>query len=121
MRCTTRERAAASRSRCWRSTRRPRAAQRRVAWTVVAHTAFERGEFDAAERGYGEVLALTPEKDAARNELVERHAASIYKQGEQARAAGQARDAVAHFARVASRRAAVDGARQRRSTTPRPR
>ena len=78
------------------------AAQRRTAWTVVAHTAFERGAFDQAERAYGEVIALTPDKDAGRNELVERQAASIYKQGEQARAAGQARDAVGHFARVAT-------------------
>lgn len=77
-------------------------AQRRVAWTVIAHTAFERGAFDQAERGYGEVIALTPEKDAGRSELVERLAASVYKQGEQAREAGQARDAVAHFARVAT-------------------
>ncbi|HUG25933.1 tetratricopeptide repeat protein [Piscinibacter sp.] len=78
------------------------AEQRRVAWTVIAHTAFERGEFGRAEAGYGEVIALTPEKDAARGELVERLAASVYKQGEQARAAGQARDAVGHFARVAT-------------------
>jgi len=78
------------------------AAQRRTAWTVVAHTAFERGAFDQSERAYGEVIALTPERDAGRNELVERQAASIYKQGEQARAAGQARDAVGHFTRVAT-------------------
>ena len=77
-------------------------AQRRTAWTVVAHTAFERGAFDQAERAYAEVIALTAEKDAGRNELVERQAAAIYKQGEQARAAGQARDAVGHFARVAT-------------------
>jgi cellulose synthase operon protein C len=77
-------------------------AQRRVAWTVLAHTAFERGSFDRAEQAYGEVLALTPEKDAARSDLTERLAASVYKQGEKARADGQARDAVAHFARVAT-------------------
>ena len=77
-------------------------AQRRTAWTVVAHTSFERGAFDQAERAYGEVLALTPEKEAGRNDLVERQAAAIYKQGEQARAAGNARDAVGHFARVAT-------------------
>ncbi len=77
-------------------------AQRRVAWTVVAHTSFERGAFAESEKGYGEVLALTSERDAARNDLVERLAASVYKQGEQARAAGQGRDAVGHFARVAT-------------------
>jgi TolA-binding protein len=76
-------------------------AQRRVAWTVVAHTSFDSGAFDRAERAYVEVLALTPEKEAGRNELVERLAASVYKQGEKARAAGQMRDAVGHFNRVA--------------------
>ncbi|MEO8526083.1 MAG: tetratricopeptide repeat protein [Caldimonas sp.] len=77
-------------------------AQRRVAWTVLAHTSFEAGAFDRAEKGYAEVLKLTPDKDAARNDLVERQAAAIYKQGEQARAAGQVREAVGHFARVAT-------------------
>ena len=75
-------------------------AQRRVAWTVLAHTAFERNAYAQAESSYGEVLKLTPEKDAARNDLVERQAAAIYKQGELARTAGNARDAVGHFARV---------------------
>lgn len=75
-------------------------AQRRVAWTVLAHTAFERGAFDESEKRYAETLKLVPEKDAARNELVERQAAAIYKQGEKAREAGNTRDAVAHFARV---------------------
>jgi cellulose synthase operon protein C len=75
-------------------------AQRRVAWTVLAHTSFEASAFDRAEKNYAEVLKLTPERDAARNDLVERQAAAIYKQGEQARAAGQTRDAVGHFTRV---------------------
>jgi tetratricopeptide (TPR) repeat protein len=78
------------------------AAQRRVAWTVVAHTAFEAGQYERAEKAYGEVLALTPASDAKRAELDERLAASIYKQGEQARAAGDARAAADNFARVAT-------------------
>ncbi|HUN93449.1 MAG TPA: tetratricopeptide repeat protein [Burkholderiaceae bacterium] len=78
----------------------PAAAQRRVAWTVVAHSAFEAGDYARAERGYGEVLALAPANDAARGDLIERLAASIYKQGEQARAAGNPREAASHFARV---------------------
>jgi outer membrane protein assembly factor BamD (BamD/ComL family) len=77
------------------------AEQRRVAWTVVAHSTFESGRFERSEKAYLEVLALTPEKDAGRNELVERVAASVYKQGEQARAAGKLREAVSHFNRVA--------------------
>lgn len=77
-------------------------AQRRVAWTVIAHTAFERSRFDTAEQAYAQVLALTPEKDPARKDLVERQAAAIYKQGEQAREAGKAREAVSHFERIAA-------------------
>jgi len=77
-------------------------AQRRVAWTVLGHTSFEAGSFDRAEKQYAEVLKLVPERDGARNDLVERQAAAIYKQGEQARAAGQTRDAVGHFTRVAT-------------------
>ena len=77
------------------------AEQRRVAWTVVAHAAFESGAFARAEKGYGEALALTPANVTGRAELVERQAATIYKQAEQARAAGNAREAVAQFQRVA--------------------
>ena len=46
--------------------------QRRTAWTVLAHTAFERADFGQAERAYVEVLALLPPQDAARNAMVER-------------------------------------------------
>src|SRR6185295_19314893 len=75
-------------------------AQRRVAWTVVAHAAFDAQAYDRAEAAYAEVLKLVPAQDKARTELVERQAAAIYKQGEQARGAGDARAAVAHFTRV---------------------
>ena len=77
-------------------------AQRRVAWTVIAHTAFEGGAFAKAETAYAEVLKLMPEKDAARADLVERQAAAIYKQGEAARAVGKSAEAVANFQRVGS-------------------
>ena len=77
------------------------AEQRRVAWTVVSHAAFEAGAFERAEQGYAQALALTPANTAGRNDLVERQAAAIYKQAEQARTAGKAREAVAQFARVA--------------------
>jgi tetratricopeptide (TPR) repeat protein len=76
-------------------------AQRRVAWTLVAHTAFEAGAFDRAEKAYGEVLGLVPANDPTRGEFTERLAASIYKQGEQARTAGDNRAAADSFARVA--------------------
>ncbi len=74
--------------------------QRRIAWTVLAYTTFERAAFDRSEQAFTEVLKLTPADAKNRNELIERQAASIYKQGEQARDAGKLRDAVAHFERV---------------------
>ena len=77
-------------------------AQRRVAWTVIAHTAFDRGEFDRSERAYAQVLALVGDKEPGRAELVERLAASVYKQGEKARDAGDLRMAAGHFDRVAA-------------------
>jgi cellulose synthase operon protein C len=75
---------------------------RRTAWRVLALDAFDRADFAQAEKAYGEVLALTPEAGAARNDLLERQAAAIYKQGEQARSGGQARAAVGHFERIAA-------------------
>lgn len=73
---------------------------RRTAWTVVAHVEFQQGAFDRSERAYQQALALTPEKSSTRTALAERLAASVYKQGEQARAAGEMRSAADHFLRV---------------------
>ncbi len=74
---------------------------RRVAWTVLAHTRFEAGDFAAAESAYAEVLALTPQASSARAALLQRQAAAIYKQGEAARGQGQTRAALDHFERAA--------------------
>ncbi|MCS6943870.1 MAG: tetratricopeptide repeat protein [Sutterellaceae bacterium] len=80
----------------------PAQRERRVAWTVIAHTAFEREQFERAERAYLEVLTLVPEKDPLRGALQERLAAAVYKQGEAARGKGALREAVGHFMRVAA-------------------
>ncbi len=77
-------------------------AERRTAWIVVAHTAFESKVWTDAEMAYGQAVALTPEGSAGRSELVERLAASVYQQGDAARNAGNAREAVAAFERVAT-------------------
>lgn len=79
----------------------PPPALRRTAWTVVAHTDFEKGAFDRAEAGYQQALALTPVKESSHGMLVERLAAAVYKQGEQSRSAGKLPEAAAHFLRVA--------------------
>ena len=96
-------------------------AQRRVAWTVLAlHRVRQAPPSTIAEKAYGEVIELTPEKDAARAELVERLAASIYKQGEQARATGQtARGRGELRARRQPSRRARRCARPRSTTPPR--
>jgi len=78
----------------------PDPALRRTAWTVMAHSEFDMGAFDRAEEGYKQALALTPSKDPSRPKLTERLASSVYKQGEQARATGNHKAAVANFMRV---------------------
>lgn len=72
----------------------------RTAWMVVAHSSFELAEFPVAEQAYVQVLAATPAGDESRPELVENLAASIYKQGEAANAAGDYRTAASHFLRI---------------------
>jgi TolA-binding protein len=72
----------------------------RTAWTVVAHSEFDLQDFAAAETAYVQLLGLMPVVDPQRGEITERVASSIYKQGEQARSAGQLDVAVDHFLRV---------------------
>jgi TolA-binding protein len=76
-------------------------AQSRTAWLIIAHSSFEAGEFARSEHAYQEVLALSPREDPSRGELTERVAASVYRQGEQARDAGDPALAAAHFDRIA--------------------
>jgi TolA-binding protein len=73
----------------------------RTAWTVVAHSQFDLGNYAEAETAYYSLRGLTPVDDAeASTEVKERIASSIYKQGEQARDAGDMETAVAHFTRL---------------------
>jgi TolA-binding protein len=75
-------------------------ALQRTAWTVVAHSEFDLQDYAAAETAYVQLLGLVPVVDPQRGEITERIASSIYKQGEQARTAGQLDVAVDHFLRV---------------------
>jgi tetratricopeptide (TPR) repeat protein len=76
-------------------------AVRRAAWGVVANASFDLARFDAAEQAYLRVLEMTPEEDESRQAVVDSLAASIYKQGEEASAAGDDRTAADHFLRIA--------------------
>ena len=70
------------------------------AWTVAAHACYELQRYAEAEAAYLMVLALIPAKDPGRAGLVDNLAASVYKLGEQANAAGDHRGAAEHFLRV---------------------
>ena len=73
----------------------------RTAWTVIAHSQFDIGNFAEAESAYYSLRGFTPADDAQANQDIEdRIASSIYKQGEQARDAGDLESAVANFRRL---------------------
>ncbi len=72
----------------------------RIAWTVKSHSQFELKSYLDAEGSYRQLLRLVPANDKSRVELTDRLAASIYKQGELARAANDHQTAAAHFLRV---------------------
>jgi TolA-binding protein len=73
----------------------------RTAWTVIAHSQFDLGNFSEAERAYYSLQNFTPVDDAtAGQEIEDRIASSIYKQGERARDGGDLEAAVMHFTRL---------------------
>jgi tetratricopeptide (TPR) repeat protein len=76
------------------------ATQQRVAWTVQAHAFFEQQDYLQAEAAYQQVRQRMSRNDKEYTNINERLAASIYKQGESAQAAGETAAAVAHFQRV---------------------
>ncbi len=72
----------------------------RTAWLVSAHASYELQHYHEAESAYIRVLALLPADDKSRPGLVDNLAASVYKQGEQARDAKDYQAAADHFLRV---------------------
>jgi cellulose synthase operon protein C len=78
------------------------AAKQRIAWTVIGNSNFDQGVFDQAETAYTHAQGLMAPNDPERGAVVERLAASIYKQGEQKGKSGDSAAAVEDFLRVAS-------------------
>lgn len=74
--------------------------QRRTAGMIVGQAYFDSGDFAHAESTYVEVRNLDAASGKKDPDLSERIAASIYRQGEQARKAGQNEQAAADFLRV---------------------
>jgi tetratricopeptide (TPR) repeat protein len=77
-------------------------AKQRIAWTVIGNSNFDQGVFDKAEAAYTHAQAVMPPNDPERAVIVERLAASIYKQGEQKSKSGDSAAAVDDFLRVAA-------------------
>jgi TolA-binding protein len=76
------------------------APQQRIAWTVLAHARFDLDDFLRAEAAYQEVLSRLPPDSDNKSDIIEKLAASIYKQGEEEEAAGNVAAAIEHFQRV---------------------
>ena len=77
-------------------------AKQRIAWTVIGNSNFDQGVFDKSEAAYVHAQAVMPPNDPERAAIVERLAASIYKQGEQKSKAGDSAAAVDDFLRVSA-------------------
>ncbi|RMF98087.1 MAG: hypothetical protein D6727_03895 [Gammaproteobacteria bacterium] len=73
----------------------------RVALRVLAHARFDLQRYAEAEQAYRRLQAMPGGDPDEAGELAERIAASVYKQAEAARAAGEVDTAVGHFLRVA--------------------
>jgi len=73
---------------------------RRTAWMIVAHSSIDLARYPEAENAYSETLALMEPEDAERQAVIDNLAASIYKQGEQARALEDYATAADHFLRI---------------------
>ncbi|RMJ06168.1 Outer membrane protein assembly factor BamD [Marinobacter litoralis] len=84
----------------------PNSEQRYAAWLVIARVQQHKSEFGLAERAWRQALTLAETENQLavpaqeQNDIREQLAVAIYKQGEQAAAAGNAALAVAHFQRV---------------------
>lgn len=75
---------------------------RKTAWLVIGHSTFALHQYADAETAYTQALQLMARRDPTRQPIVDRLAASVYKQGEQQLAAGNREAAAAQFLRVAS-------------------
>ncbi len=72
----------------------------RTAWRVLAHAQFDLARYADAEQAYARLQLLPLESPEQAEELEARVAASVYKQAEQARDAGDIDAAVRQFLRV---------------------
>ena len=72
----------------------------RSAWTIVGHSHYAELEFKSAEQAYINLLPFLARNSGETGQIREQIAASIYKQGEQARNSGNHLLAAQHFTRL---------------------
>src|SRR5579862_7679962 len=77
------------------------AAKQRIAWTIIAQSNFDQGDYAHAEPAYLQARALAAGDEKMRADLTERLAATVYKQGEAKQKAGDGAGAVEDYLRVA--------------------
>ena len=75
--------------------------KQRIAWTIIAQSYYDQGEYAKAEPAFVQARELTGTDEKMRADLTERLAASVYKQGEAKLKAGDSAAAVEDFLRVA--------------------
>ena len=73
---------------------------KKIAWGILSDAQFSTAEYAGAEKSYLSYLAFVPQNSKEYRETREQVAASIYKQGEIARDAGDHRLAAQNFARL---------------------
>ena len=77
------------------------AAKQRIAWTIIAQSHFDQGEFDKAEPAFIKARDLTGTDEKMKADLNERLAATVYKEGEAKQKTGDGAGAVDDYLRVA--------------------
>ncbi|MEH6447179.1 MAG: tetratricopeptide repeat protein [Oleispira sp.] len=95
------EQALATANLAWQSEGNLTARHRYGASLVRSHSSFHLEQFVEAELAITEALSYKKIKQSARNDLREKLAASVYKQGEMAQAAGDNKGAVKNWLRIA--------------------
>ncbi len=76
-------------------------AQQRIAWAIIGQANFDQATYEKAEPAFQHALQLAPPGTAEHTDLTERLAASVYRQGEAKRKAGDEAGAATDFQRVA--------------------
>lgn len=74
----------------------------KTAWLILAHSRFDLQQYAEAEVAYRQLLTRLSAKDPQRNEIIERIAASIYRQAEIQVASGKKAGAIEQLLSIAS-------------------